>query len=380
MKKFFFAIGVTLVKGAMAVLYSVFKCFSVNPHKVVFLSRQSDSISLDFSRLMEELDARPEHPGIAVICCTLDHPVRYGWATIRSLYHLATSKVCVLDTYWPAVSLLHHKKELFVIQMWHSIGKIKQSGLVSVGRKGGRSTLAANALKMHANYDLVVAGSAVFNPYYCDSFGITPAQICNVGLPRIDYLMEDHQQRQRLEEQFPEIKGRKVVLYAPTFRRGMETGIDAFCKAVREYPTVAAFVKGHPLQRIERSEQAGQEIGEGLLFDAGDSWSTMDLLKACDYLITDYSAIAIEAACIRKRTMFWIYDYEEYQKNNGLNIPVREVAGKNASADIRELFTDICGDVFDEARFEQYISDYAMDDLGHAAADLADIVIGHLEI
>ena len=41
------------------------------------------------------------------------------------MYHLATASVCVLDAYWPAISLLHHKKSLTVIQMWHALGKIK---------------------------------------------------------------------------------------------------------------------------------------------------------------------------------------------------------------------------------------------------------------
>lgn len=379
MKDALFVIGITCVKGAMAAVYAILKLFPVKRGKVVFLSRQSDRISLDFQRLKDELESRPERPQVVVICCTMDSLPRFAAATFRSLYHLATSSVCVLDTYWPAVSLLHHKKTLTVIQMWHSIGKIKQSGLVSVGRTGGRSALVAKTLKMHANNDYVIAGAAAFNPFYCDSFGIQEEQIVNLGLPRIDFLMEDNNERGRLEEAYPELKGKKLVLYAPTFRRGMETGLLTFCEAVGEFPGIHVIVKGHPLQQLEKTERVSEEQAAGEILDIGDDWSTLELLKACDYLITDYSAIAVEAACIKRKTYFWVYDYESYIKNNGLNVPIKEEVGGNASEDIREIFRRIADGDFNEEQFDAYVKKYTLSDLGHSAADIADLVIRQMD-
>ena len=72
--------------------------------------------------------------------------LKFSAVMFKSMYHLATSRVCVLDSYWPPVSLLKHKEELRVIQIWHAIGKIKQSGLQSVGKKSGRKAEYADFL------------------------------------------------------------------------------------------------------------------------------------------------------------------------------------------------------------------------------------------
>src|SRR5690606_1206286 len=46
----------------------------------------------------------------------------------------------------------------------------------------------------------------------------------------------------------------------------------------------------------------------------------MELLTAADYLITDYSAIAVEAALLQVPTLYYVHDYEDYVETNGLNL------------------------------------------------------------
>lgn len=54
--------------------------------------------------------------------------------------------------------MLNHKSSLTVIQIWHALGKIKQSGYQTVGKAGGRGRLVADELCMHRNYDYIIAG------------------------------------------------------------------------------------------------------------------------------------------------------------------------------------------------------------------------------
>ena len=97
-------------KFCLNILYGILKVFPVKPNKVLFLSRQSDELSLDFSMLRDEL--RREMPDIEIraICNRLDDSgsglLGFAADTLRSMYHLASSSVCVLDAYWPAVSML----------------------------------------------------------------------------------------------------------------------------------------------------------------------------------------------------------------------------------------------------------------------------------
>ena len=44
------------------------------------------------------------------------------------------------------------------------------------------------------------------------------------------------------------------------------------------------------------------------------------MICIADYIITDYSGIAIEAAILNKKTLYYVFDYEEYDKNTGINI------------------------------------------------------------
>ena len=41
------------------------------------------------------------------------------------MYHLATSRACIVDTYIIPVSILKHRDELIIIQIWHALGAIK---------------------------------------------------------------------------------------------------------------------------------------------------------------------------------------------------------------------------------------------------------------
>jgi CDP-ribitol ribitolphosphotransferase len=106
--------------------------------------------------------------------------LRFGFNTLASMYHLATAKVCVLDAYWPVVSMLRHKKGLTVIQMWHALGKIKQSGYQTLDKESGRSKELSHLLCMHKNYDYIIAGGKARNPYYVASFGTTEDKLVNI--------------------------------------------------------------------------------------------------------------------------------------------------------------------------------------------------------
>lgn len=69
---------------------------------------------------------------------SLGGKISYCFSVIGDMYYLATSKVAILDTYSITVSCLKHKKSLKVIQMWHALGALKNSGFkVSALKRAG---------------------------------------------------------------------------------------------------------------------------------------------------------------------------------------------------------------------------------------------------
>ena len=140
-------IAVILLRWVMNFIYFFLKLCPTDKNKVLFLSRQSNTVTEDIDFLSRRLlELKPE-TNIVIITKRMDKGfssmLGYAGATLKSMYHLATASVCVLDSYWPAVSVLHHKKQLAVIQMWHAMGKIKKSGYQSLGKKFGRSDMIA---------------------------------------------------------------------------------------------------------------------------------------------------------------------------------------------------------------------------------------------
>lgn len=360
--------AVVILSGFLSFIYFFMKIRPTKPGRVVFCSRQSDEMTVDFLLLQREIKKiRPDATFVAI----LNHvkPGFKGYAglaadILRSMWHLAAAQICVLDSYWPAVSMLKHKDTLKVIQMWHAIGKMKKSGLQALDKKSGRSGALASSLKMHRNYDYFIGGAPFWNKFYKQAFGLRDEQILNYGLPRIDYLLETAESNcKRFADEFPQLAGKKIVLYAPTFRKNMTAHWEDITGAA-EYDDVRIIVKNHPEQ------WAGKAAGGGVIYI--DDWKTMDLIAVCDYLITDYSSIALEAAVLRKKTFFWTYDYDEYMENSGTNIDLRQEVPDNMSADIDDIIERVEKDDYDEEEQARYIRKFLPAQLGGSARRIAE--------
>ncbi|MGN0170391.1 MAG: CDP-glycerol glycerophosphotransferase family protein [Lachnospiraceae bacterium] len=364
---------VGLGKALMTVLYTVFKLLPTDTDEVLFLSRQSDQLSLDFRMLKEELEKQSGgRIKIVAICNRLDDSGKglFGFAldTVRSMYHLATSSVCVLDAYWPAVCMLKHKASLTVIQMWHAIGKIKKSGYQTVGKESGRSRQTAELLCMHRNYDRIIAGGKAFNRFYCESFGTTEDKLLNIGLPRIDHLLlTEEANRRKVFQTYPELEGKKIILYAPTFRRYQELNWEPLIDAI-DFKQYVLLLKSHPNQELRCNRP-------GVLLCP--EFSAVDLLAVCDYLITDYSAIALEAAVLNKKTYYYLYDYEEYTARNGINVNPFESMPGCAFQDAKQLMEALTLKEYPQEVLDAYRRDYLPENLGSSTESLAREVLKH---
>jgi len=357
----------------LKIIYAILKLFPIKDNKVLFLSRQSNDLSLDFCMLKNELFKQNPNIEVVTILNRVDDSkkglFKFFIDTLKSMYYLATVRVCVLDAYWPAVSILNHKKDLTVIQMWHALGKIKQSGYQTIGKESGRSVKISKLLCMHKNYDIIIAGGSAWNPYYVKSFNTTEDKLVNIGLPRIDYLInvEEENKRKALEH-YPQFKNKEVILYAPTFRRNIASNWEDLINQI-DFNKYALIIKGHPNQQIK--------INNSNVFTCPE-FTAVSLLAVCDYLITDYSAIALEGAILNKKTYYYLHDYEEYVSKNGLNVdPFKSMPGCTFK-DAKELIKDLESGNYNIKALEEYRKKYLPKELGTSTEKLANIIINKL--
>lgn len=357
------------LRGCLVILYAPLKLLPVRSGKLLFLSRQADTPSVDARLLFDELKRRDPSVEIVCICKRIRPGLRekglFVLCLLRSLYHLSTSQVCVLDSYWPAVSVLKHKRTLKVVQMWHALGKIKRSGWQTVGLPGGRSKAVARVMKMHAGYNIVIAGGRAWNQFYCASFGIDESIIRNTGLPRIDYMLNQRATiKKTIIDRFPLLENKTVVLFAPTFRKdggGRPSDLikaldcDRYCVVVKAHPNELLNTQGLPVVRCP-------------------GVSALEMLSVAEYLITDYSAIALEAAALNVKTLYYVPDYERYRTENGLNIDLYQVMPQCVFSDPTQL-ADALEQAYPQGALDAYRQKYLFDNLGHSAQAIADVVM-----
>lgn len=366
------SVRITAVRLFLRALYFFIKLFTrVDHSKVVFLGRRMNRLPLDFRLIIEEL--RRRNPTVEVVVLTKlikgedrRESLSFAPVLIKSLYHLATSKVCVLDSYWPAVSMLEHRDELVVYQIWHSLGKIKQSGKQAVGRAQGRAEHIATGMRMHEGYDYVVAGAEIWNPHYCASFGVDRDQLLNIGLPRADYLISEHDRvAQRIRDRYPELTAKPVVLYVPTFRRGAHAEGALKLASAIDLDRFNLVIKKHESDTLLMPPQEHFECPE---------FTGTQLLTVADYVITDYSSIALEAALIDVKTFYFLYDYADYLHGNGVNIDLDEAMPGCVFRDAAELSAALGAD-YPVETLQAYKEKFLFPDPGHSTVDLVDHIV-----
>lgn len=364
-------IGAYVTRFIFNLFYLPLWVFPVQKNKVSIFSRQSSTPSIDVQMLASEIESQNPDTKIVVLVKRDDGGAK-GMISmmpfyIRSLYHMATSKVCVLESYWPPLSVCRHRSNTVVVQMWHSIGKVKKSGIITTGKPGGRSEKLSRAMKMHKGYDLIIAGAPSWNKFYMESFGCDESILRNVGLPRIDHLVNDKKDiSEEIYKKYPELVGKCVVLYAPTFRRGSDDianellfGLDSLDKE-----RYAVIIKAHPNQKIDISSYDLHEC---------PNCSAVDLLTVSDYLITDYSAIALEGAALDVKTFYYVPDYDEYEKQTGLNINIFEEMPDCVFLESADVI-DAIRKPYPAGSLKGYKKKFLFDGIGHSTKAIADVI------
>jgi CDP-glycerol glycerophosphotransferase (TagB/SpsB family) len=232
--------------------------------------------------------------------------IGYAFHMLAQLYHVATSRVLVIDTYAMVASLLPHGKGLTVMQIWHALGAFKKFGLSILDHPEGRDARLARAMRMHRGYDIVLASGEDCRPAFADAFGTSPDKVKAVPLPRVDRLVDPQRAarvRARILEVHPHLRDARVAVFAPTFRLDGTVTIDATALSVAlESIGVHLVVKVHPLMPVD----FGPDV------DVAPGFSTQELLYIADLFITDYSSALYEAAVLGIPSYFLAPDLDGY--------------------------------------------------------------------
>lgn len=364
-----------ILKIHLITVYFFIKIFHVQKKQVCFLSRQSNELSLNYKMIMQELDKenikykyilkkvnnsvnetlRTQgnysnfNNFLVSIFKNLKSVISYYFSLYAQMRLIASSKVVVIDGYNLPVCLLKHKKGTTVIQIWHALGAVKKFGYQVLGKKDGVSPKVAKILNMHYNYDYVISCTKEMNKVLAEAFSISEDKILNIGTPTIDYLQEKNNDKvKEIYNEYPNLKSKKNVVYVPTFRVSKINGLDELIKSF-DFKKYNLVVKLHPKDT--------NKINDRRVVN-GKNFNTNDLIKIADFVITDYSSLMIDTLVANKKLLLYVYDYNTYTKNNGLNINLLKEYPNITKVNAKEINKILKKDQYDLKEYQKFYNKY----------------------
>lgn len=167
---------------------------------------------------------------------------------------------------------------------------------------------AVTAIDYAKNFDLMVSPSEWYTERFLRRSMLYEGEVLETGISRTDSLFISEERKKELRERFGIAEGKKVLLYAPTFRQAGPFDMPFSPERVR---TVLGdgweiVVKAHYLNEL--SDPSG-------VIDATKYPSINNLMAIADLMITDYSSVLFDYSVLGRPALLYQYDREEYEND-----------------------------------------------------------------
>ena len=307
------------------IIYSAVRAFRFlrKPH-ILFICEKRDVLAPNMKVLYDRMIEREMSKTYSIDVSTRNTESRHfsKLSTAGVIVKIAKADTIIVDDYVPAFNSLALAESVRVIQLWHAGAGFKGVGYSRWGHFGCPPPFSA-----HRRNDFAIADSMAIRDFFSEPFGILEEQVIPTGMPRMDvYLSEEHRRGavKKLYESYPSFKGRRVILFAPTYRgRNRRTAyypynlIDfgALYRYCEDVDAVVLF-KMHPWVPGEA------EIAEKYrdrFFSMNAYPDINELFYIADLLITDYSSCIYEFMLMKKPMLFFAFDKDRYSVSRGFH-------------------------------------------------------------
>ena len=266
--------------------------------------------------------------------------------TLRLWSDLPTAKYILLDDFYGLISTIKVRKGQEIVQLWHGSGAFKKFGFSRVGT-------GDNISNVHTGYRKYTKASVTAEPIrecFAEAFDIDLKKVQAVGSPRTDMFFDEkakEEARESVYEAYPQLKDKKVVLIAPTYRgRKVEDATYDFDRLklgnlIKELgDKYQVVVKWHPALYSNIKRGIVGFDGEGAV-DSSSYSDINDLLVVADVLVTEYSSVIFDWYLLDKPIIYFTYDLEEYEAGRGLYFSFDEYVYGQVATDYEGLLDAI---------------------------------------
>ena len=308
MSVFFRFIGLFIKTDQKLILFSSFagKKYNDSP-KVLFEKMQADSFFSEYK--MVWAFEHPEKFNIPGAQCVKIDTWDYFKLALKAKIWITSVNI---------ERGLHFKKNNTIyVNTWHGAGT----------KKIGNACAGRNDYDL-SNVDVMLVQSDFERDIFIRDFKCLENSIYKIGFPRNDELFHiTEEDRAEFRQLFKIPKGKKVILYAPTWRDSKDGGlsykveppinIDKW-KATLSKEYIILF-RMHPFTTLFNMEY------DDFARDVSKYDNLNHLLAITDILITDYSTIVYDSAVARIPFICFGFDYERYNKERGFYFDLNKV-------------------------------------------------------
>lgn len=298
----------------------------VDERKVIFLEVRNPKLSNNFQLLYRWFEENPNYDvKVHYLLNNLVKRREYDRNCISMLKDLATAKYLFVNEASNALSSVALRPETVVTQTWHGCGAFKNFGFSTAEHIFGLDRKNMLRYPFYKNYTYVTLSSPEIMWAYEEAMGLSDRRevLRPVGVSRTDVFFDEEfigKAKEHLLQVMPQSEGRKVILYAPTFRGRIahakgpdQMDIERFKRELgREY---VLLIKHHPLVHNRPPIPDGCE---DFVLDVSENVMTIDeLLCVSDVCISDYSSLVFEYSLFERPMLFFAYDRAEYDDWRG---------------------------------------------------------------
>jgi len=356
-------------------LYKKYCKKPVIDNKVLFLEMRFEELSHSFQRLYEKLEESGEYTlSEAYVRFNFARGKEYTELVKHALQEIASSRFVFVDDASIILSSIPLREETTVINLWHACGAFKKFGRSTATKIFGSSAKELDKYPNYANLDLVTVSSPEVVWAYEEAMNLPEGIVKALGISRTDCFYDQafvDSRKEKLYDVMPQARGKKVILYAPTFRGRVSTATSPdeidFIRMKENFGEdhvlvckLHPFVKEHPVIPDEASDFAMDVEGTGLTIE--------DLLCSADICISDYSSLVFEYSLFEKPMIFYAYDYDDYCDWRGFYYDYSEFTPGPIVKTQEELMEAIrdCDDHFNPALVKAFKKKFMESCDGHA--------------
>ena len=303
----------------LPVIYRLYCCHPVRKGSVIFADAHHEEMPFSMRRMYAAVREKEKEGKCRCELFVCDFAklsfAKMACFLLQFMKQYATAEYVFICDYFLPVSSGSRRPETKLVQLWHSCGLMKK-----IAYDAGDDIPKNYRGNMFGNYSFLTMSAEICCPVHERALRLPGERIHATGISRTDYYFDKEWNRlcrDNFFRNYPEAEGKKIALWAPTFRgnaampylEGLQEVRDTAQNLKEEW---FFLIKAHP--HVDAHGRVSNcEI------------PTEELLGVTDVLITDYSSVLFDYLLYGKPAVLFAPDLESYVQQRGFYLDYNTV-------------------------------------------------------